>query len=333
MSEWYYSHGGQQNGPVSFEKLTELARSGGLDPVKDLVWNSSMKDWTPSGKVDGLFNETPADPSNPYAAPQSAWNEPSAPTGEPLPEIIPGSDPIDVMGCVKRDFELTKRNFATLLLVVLVFSGISIAAAFALGALDAALGLAPNVQSEFNMGDGGAVATFEQRGSPLNMILSKALSTFLSLGAIRIGLNAVSGKPFSVGMLFGGGRHFLRAFGASILFSVMVLLGIICLIVPGIYLALRYGQYMPAIVDKDMGIMEAFSYSSSITTNNRLNLFLLALMAIVIALAGLLALCVGLLFAYPVIGLSWIVAYRWMQHGHRAAMDQPGTQTPMLAGR
>jgi hypothetical protein len=48
-------------------------------------------------------------------------------------------------------------------------------------------------------------------------------------------------------------------------------------------------------------------------------------------LAGCLALCLGLFFAMPVMWLSWIVAYRWMQYGHRAALDHPGTQTPMLA--
>ena len=85
-------------------------------------------------------------------------------------------------------------------------------------------------------------------------------------------------------------------------------------------------------MDRDLGIMESFAYSSSITTNNRLNLFVLGLLAIVIALAGCLALVIGLGFAYPVIWLSWVVAYRWMQYGHRAAMDHPGTRTPMLTG-
>jgi uncharacterized membrane protein len=79
--------------------------------------------------------------------------------------------------------------------------------------------------------------------------------------------------------------------------------------------------------------MDSFKYSSALTTNNRLNLFLLGLLGILVMLAGLLALCVGLFFAIPVMWLSWIVAYRWMQYGHRAALDHPGTKTPMLAGQ
>ena len=94
MNEWYYSSGGKQNGPVSFEQLVEIARSAGLDPVKDLVWNSNMKDWLPSGQVPGIFGAPAptADPNNPYAAPESTWTgdlSRPTPAGEALPEIVP----------------------------------------------------------------------------------------------------------------------------------------------------------------------------------------------------------------------------------------------------
>jgi uncharacterized membrane protein len=110
-----------------------------------------------------------------------------------------------------------------------------------------------------------------------------------------------------------------------------MVIGLMLLIVPGIYIAMRYGQFFYAMIDKNMGIMESFRYSSSITTNNRMNLFVLALLYILVGLAGFLALCVGIFFAIPVIYMSGIVAYRWLQYGHRAAQDHHGTTTPMLA--
>jgi uncharacterized membrane protein len=113
----------------------------------------------------------------------------------------------------------------------------------------------------------------------------------------------------------------------------MVMVGVLLLVVPGIYLALRYGQFMNAIVDRDLGVMDSFAYSSSITTNNKLQLFLLALLCFVVVLAGLIACGVGLIFAGPVAWLSWLAAYRWMQYGRRAFEDQPGTTTPLLAGQ
>lgn len=54
MSDWFYTRGGQQSGPVTFDQLKELARAGQLDK-SDLTWTSIMKDWTPSGQVEGIF--------------------------------------------------------------------------------------------------------------------------------------------------------------------------------------------------------------------------------------------------------------------------------------
>lgn len=335
MNDWYYSSGGKQNGPVSFEQLVEIARSGSLDPVKDLVWTSTMKDWLPAGKVPGIFGAPApaADPANPYAAPETTWTEVARTpaTGEALPEIVPGSEPIDVGGCVKRGFDLTCRNFGMILLVAIVYIAVTFAVSTVLGLIDIAFGWG-HQQTTFSDGSGSAGWRYQQTGSPLNMIVSQVLSIFLSLGASRIGLNLVSGKEFDIGMLFGGGKKLLPALGATILFTLMMTVGLLLLIVPGVYLAMRYGLYLTAIVDRDLGVMDSFKYSSSLTTNNRMNLFLLALLGFLIVIAGCLALCVGMFFAIPVMWLSWTVAYRWMQYGHRAALDHPGTRTPMLAG-
>jgi hypothetical protein len=335
MTEWYYAKGGTQHGPVSFETIVETARSGGLDPVRDLVWNAAMKDWLPAGQVPGIFG-TPApvsDPSNPYAAPETTWNgglSRPAPAGETLLEIPPGSEPINVGGCVKRGFELTTRNFGMILLVALVYMGVTLAASTMLTVIDSALGWGYG-ETTVVPGPGSAKWEFHQNGSPLHMIASQLLSAFLSLGATRIGLNLVSGKEIQLGMLFGGGKKLLPAFLATILFGLVFVVGLLLLIVPGIYLAMRYGLFLTAMVDRDLGVIDSFKYSSTLTTGNRMNLFLLALLGLLIMLAGCLALCLGLFFAMPVMWLSWIVAYRWMQYGHRAALDHPGTQTPMLA--
>lgn len=328
MSEWFYARGGQQNGPVSFENLKELARSGALDAEKDLVWTSSMTDWQPAGQVEGIFQAAiqrempPADPSNPYAAPQSAWEEPVTTVG--LQEILPGSEPIDVGECVKRGFELTKRNFGIILLVGVVYFVVYFGVNFIFGLI---AGLAvPAFQS--SQSDNGATMVVL---TAIIQIFTMVFSIYLGLGVTRVGLNLVSGKEVAVGQLFGEGGKLPRMIGASILYYLMVFIGLLLLVVPGIYLALRYMYYQVAIVDRNMGVLESLSYSSSITTNNRLNLFLLGLLSFAIIIAGFLALVVGLVFAWPVVWLAWTIAYRWMQYGRRAVDDHPGTRTPVLS--
>lgn len=331
MSEWFYTKGGQQQGPVSFEQLKNIAADGSLVPEKEMAWTSGMSDWQPMSSIEGLAGAPAAvaapavDPSNPYAAPASSWAAPEVAPGSALEEISPGSDPIGVGDCVKRGFELTKRHFGTIFLVGLTYFAVSLAAGALFGAIDAALGWTPT-QSDFHIGgDNRMAGQFQSSGGIASSILSNVLSIFLALGVTRIGLNIVSGQDVSVAMLFGGGRKLLPAIGASILFGLMVGVGLILLVVPGIYLALRYGQFLNAMVDRDLGVLDSLRCSSSITTNNRLNLFLLALLSIAIFIAGFLALIVGLIFAYPLIWLSWMVAFRWMQYGNRVTQDHPGT--------
>ena len=343
MNEWYYARGGKQNGPVSREALGELARNGGLDPIKDLVWNSTMKDWQPAGQVPGIFTTEvkPADPANPYAAPASDPVASPVVAGEALPEIVPGSQPIKVTACVKRGFDLVMRHFGMILLVGIVYIAASAVISTLLTTMDSALGLPPAQQrsipdstimensSSFEIAFGDSAEPSKE--SHLHILLSQIFSIFLSLGLARIGLNIVSGKAFTIGMLFGGGRHLVTACLASILYFAMIVVGLILLIFPGIYLALRFGQYLPAIVDKNLGVLESLKYSWTLTTSNALNLFVLGLLSFLVIVAGFLAFLLGLVVAIPIAWLTWMVAYRWMQHGYVAALDQPGTTTPMLA--
>ncbi len=355
MTDWYYARGGQQFGPFPLPTIKELARAGELDPNNDLLWNAALPEWTPAGKVAGIFNPSPSgepatsdpmatppasvpDPApfhnpaspaardpflNPYAAPGSALApQPQAPltaADGTIPEIEPGSHPFDIMQVVGRGFQLTIRHFGFIFLLGVVYFATFLAFYAGLTGLDILTG--------WEMNQGGEYVGL----SPWSNILSNLASVFLSLGITRIGLNLISGKPVEIGQLFGEGRKFLRAIGASIIYFLGVAVGILLLIVPGIYLGLRYGQYFAAIVDRDLGVMESLNYSASITRNNKVNLVLLWLLSIAIMIGGILALCVGLLVAAPAISIMYLLAYRWMQYGPAAVEDQPGTRTPLLA--
>lgn len=52
--EWYYSVGGDRQGPVAAAELKKLAETGTLKPT-DLVWKDGMADWAPAKSIKGLF--------------------------------------------------------------------------------------------------------------------------------------------------------------------------------------------------------------------------------------------------------------------------------------
>lgn len=356
MTEWYFARAGAQHGPMPFEQLQQVAADGGLDPANDLVWNETMTGWTPAAQVPGLFaaastadatdppaqspesasaeSAPPTAPSNPYLPPQSRWIEPAPVVAGPaLYDIVPGSDPIDPGACVSRGFELTKRYYVTILLVGLVYFGCYFGVSIAMGVIQMVITLALGQTGTTQAGELAGNAHYVVMGSSFVMqFIAQVFYFFLQLGLIRVGLNLVSGKPVEIGQLFGEGPKLLKAILATILYSIALMVGLLLLIVPGIYIALRYGQYLKGIVDRDLGIMESFEYSSSITTNNRGNLFVLWLLIFLLGLLGLITCGLGFLFIGPMVWLVMLVAYRWMQYGRDAVADHPGTTEPMLSG-
>lgn len=57
MAQWYYAQDQKQLGPVTWEKLRELASSGALEK-NDMVWRDGMAEWQKAAAVEGLFAKT-----------------------------------------------------------------------------------------------------------------------------------------------------------------------------------------------------------------------------------------------------------------------------------
>ena len=260
-----------------------------------------MQDWKPSGQVAGLFQDdapSPAGDFNPYAAPGTAPHDLLAPLPiGALQEVPPGSPVLKTMDVVSRAIELTKRHFLKLLGIGIVYIVISAVVEAAITYVDEALGGTPMGMLFGEIGSSIAVAP--QHSIPAALV-SWVFSSFIGLGLARVALNFASGEDSSSNTLFGQGAKLFKTIVAWFLFGLMVGVGLVLLIVPGIYLALRFGMFQYAIVDKNLGIMESFKYSSDLTKNNLMNLLGLVFMMFLIVIAGFLALGVGLLFAIPV---------------------------------
>lgn len=334
MNDWYFGKNGQQQGPVGTEEIMRMITAGELDPNKDLVWNPRMTDWLPASQIPELNGQAPPVPQQEIVADQPFAYQTA--TGE-FSEIEPGSEPLIATACLKRAFDLTMKNLGPILIITIIYVVISIVVSTGLQLFDNAMGWEPsgkvysrdfgsssNVSYNFHAGGD------DQLSFP-SSIISNIISVFFMLGATRIGLRIVSGHAFDVGMLFSGGKWLIKGFVAYILYGLAIVLGLICLIVPGIILMLRLGAYMNAMVEKDMGIIDSLKYSWNLTRGNGLNLFVIFLFSILVIIAGCIALIVGLLFAFPMMMLMWTVAYRWMQYGGRAVLDDPMTGEPLLA--
>ena len=104
----------------------------------------------------------------------------------------------------------------------------------------------------------------------------------------------------------------MKVFLGYLLFGIIVGLGCLALIVPGVYLAMRYWSFMHFIVDKDCGIMESLKLAGEASKGNMGETFLLGLISFGLVILGYIMLCFGILVTMPVIYLSLTIAYLMM---------------------
>ena len=90
----------------------------------------------------------------------------------------------------------------------------------------------------------------------------------------------------------------------------MVAVGLILLIIPGIYLAIKYQFFSFLIVDKNMGIMESFKKSEEMTQGVKMNLLLFSLALAGINILGALVFLVGLIVTIPTTVMATVYVYR-----------------------
>jgi uncharacterized membrane protein len=160
-------------------------------------------------------------------------------------------------------------------------------------------------------------------GNLLLQLVMAVPSIWLAMGLIRVVLNLVDGKPAELGMLFGEGSKLLRALGATILFYLVVIPGLLLLVVPGVYLAIRLYYSRMAIVDRNMGVLDSLSYSWRITGGNGLPLLAYWVLAFLLVVAGVLLCLVGVIVAVPWVTLAGALVFRWLQYGRCVAANPP----------
>ena len=145
--------------------------------------------------------------------------------------------------------------------------------------------------------------------SGVNLICS-ILGTIVELGMIKIFLNFCDNLKSKISDLFSQYRLFFRYFFASILSGLITLFGMILLIIPGIYLGIRFQFFGYFIVDKKAGVIESLKRSWRITKGNAWNLFLFGLLLGAINLLGVLCLVMGLFATIPTTEAAFAFVYR-----------------------
>ncbi len=132
----------------------------------------------------------------------------------------------------------------------------------------------------------------------------------LGMGYIYVTLLVVRGESFDIKDIIKPAPQFWKYFGASLLYMLIVMVGLVLLIVPGVILMIRLGFYKYLIVDKkDISITQALRESMILTKGITWKLFLFTIVLGLINLLGFLCFVAGLLVTIPLSAIAFAYVY------------------------
>ena len=144
--------------------------------------------------------------------------------------------------------------------------------------------------------------------SPTNVLLNIVIvcvTAYIQVGVALYSLEIYKGKKVGLETIFSRFNGF-KPIIFTLIYTLIVFLGLILLVVPGIILGLMYSQVFYILADNpDIGLTEAFNMSSKMMKNNMLQLFMLNLEALLYFIAGIFTLLIWWVWLVP----RYYVAY------------------------
>lgn len=161
-------------------------------------------------------------------------------------------------------------------------------------------------------------------GGVVITLCSIAVSIVVQLGMYRMWLDLTRGKEVRVEQLFSEYLLSPRYLGASIAYFIMIFVGFLLFIIPGIYLSIKYGYYGYAMVDRRLSITDSFKLSAQITEGYKWQLLLLGLAYAGLVIVSIIPLGLGLLATIPMAMIGGAITYITLL----SLSEQPTMMTP-----
>ena len=122
-------------------------------------------------------------------------------------------------------------------------------------------------------------------------------------------LKAARGDKLEITDMFQAFQNYGNAVLANILVGVLVFIGLVLLIIPGIIFACKLAFTPYLVVDQKMGVIEAMKGSWSMTRGHAWKVFFIGLLAIPIGIVGLVLFIIGIIPAIMWIKLTFASLY------------------------
>ena len=146
-------------------------------------------------------------------------------------------------------------------------------------------------------------------------VIGWVLSVLVQIGLIKIMLKLCDNQKPVFSEIFSGYNHLWQFIAASILYSLIVMGGMLLLIIPGIIWAISYQFVAYALIDDNLGPIQALKESAELTKGIKGKLILFTLCLGGVNLLGVLLLGIGLIVTVPVSSIAYTYVYRQLRGG------------------
>ncbi len=256
----------------------------------------------PSSPTSGLpsYGSVPGPPSDPPPPPPYGSVPPPPFGGAPSP--FPGGGSFSAGDAIGYGWKKFRENAGPILLATLLLIVASIAVSLIAGAVTGA-GFEKSGMTT-NNGSIGFSA-----GGLISQILTNVVGFIVAAGITRGALDITEGHPFNLATAFGK-LNFVNVILTSLLVGIMTVVGFVLFVIPGVLVAFFTIFAIYFVVDKNTSPIESVRSSFNLIRANVGSTILLILLSIAILILGLIALCVGIFVAIPVVTIGWAYAYK-----------------------
>jgi uncharacterized membrane protein len=136
------------------------------------------------------------------------------------------------------------------------------------------------------------------------------IESVVMLGYISILLRSLSGHATKFSDLFGAGPLFWKFIVTAFLFGLMLFLGTLALLIPGLIVLSTFYFSTVLVVDRRLRPIAALRESARMTKGIRLQVFQFILSFLIINFVGALGFGIGLLVTYPISMIASVLLYR-----------------------
>lgn len=149
-------------------------------------------------------------------------------------------------------------------------------------------------------------------GALLAPLIISALVYPMVGGIMMMGIKSAVDAPINPGMIFQQFGKIVPIFLCYLLMTILIIIGYLLFVIPGIYLTIAYALAIPLIVEKDLGPWQALEASRKAITKRWFTVFFLFLLLGIIMVLAMIPLMIGFIWAAPLMAIVIGVMYRNM---------------------